>query len=723
MKQAVAQARPKQVFKIAAAGLSGVLAALTVLGVGHLVAAVIDPAASPFYAMGASVVDHTPHALKDAAIRHFGSNDKLALFASMAAVMVVFAAILGVLERRRPLGSALLVLLGGVVIGAALQRPTATPWFAIPTLVGVVAGVVVLRVLIGLIGAGDRALGGKSAARWESTAGGALASTGSARDGGPSSIGSAWRDERDEWRDPGADGVPGAGWSSSESSGDPDAQEGKGKRQPGGARPPSTSSGGPDRWRDQGEDSRESDTGRNSSAVGRGSAMWRRSDGSRWGARRHSCEPTAGPEIRIEPEVGGTPGPSSGRQAGRIGAERASDAHGDSSSAGDAGREGEAGLEDEAGSASGQRPGAGPAVARDSGGASASRRRFLAMAAGFGAAAVGAAVAGKWLGARLHDVVADRAGFLVPRVAVPAAGPGVRPSVPGLAEFVTPNDRFYRVDTALQLPALTSADWRLRIHGMVDRPRELDFDELRRRVPVARMITMTCVSNEVGGELAGTAVWTGYPLADLLAEVGVRPEADLLLSRSIDGFTAGTPVSAVTDGRDALLAIGMNGEPLPIAHGYPARLIVPGLYGYVSATKWVIDLELTRFDRAKAYWTERGWGAKAPVKTASRIDVPAAFATVPAGELTIAGVAWAQHRGIDAVEIQIDDQPWQPATLADEYSTDTWRQWTYRWPATPGPHTLRVRATDRTGTTQTDHRTPPFPDGSTGWHSRVITVR
>lgn len=339
--------------------------------------------------------------------------------------------------------------------------------------------------------------------------------------------------------------------------------------------------------------------------------------------------------------------------------------------------------------------------------------------------AVGAAVAGKWLGARLHDVVADRAGFMVPRVAVPApaAGSGVRPAVPGLTDFVTPNDRFYRVDTALQLPALTSADWRLRIHGMVDRPMELGFDELRRRVPVERMITMTCVSNEVGGELAGTAVWTGYPLADLLAEVGVRPDADMLLSRSIDGFTAGTPVSAVTDGRDALLAVGMNGEPLPIAHGYPARLIVPGLYGYVSATKWVVDLELTRFDRAKAYWTERGWGAQALIKTASRIDVPAAFATVPAGDVIIAGVAWAQHRGIDTVEIQVDNQPWQPATLADEYSTDTWRQWTYRWSAAPGPHTLRVRATDRTGATQTDQRTPPFPDGSTGWHSRVITVR
>ncbi|WP_433654103.1 molybdopterin-dependent oxidoreductase [Nocardia sp. CA-128927] len=589
MKQRVAQVRPKQGFNRAAAALTGVLAALTVLAVGHLVAALIDPAASPFYAMGASVVDHTPHALKDAAIRRFGSNDKLALFASMAAVMIVFAAILGILERRRPLGSALLVLLGGVVLGAALQRPTATPWFALPTLVGVVAGVVVMRLLISRVADGGLRLSAESAASVEPTSGG-----------------------------------------------DPElGQTLAGSRTVGTPSAPS-----------------ESEANRGSAAGG-----------------DVSQSPNRMAEL--------------GREAGE----------------------------------------SAPGSAASKGGAS--RRRFLTLAAGVGAVAVGAAVAGQWIGARLRDVVADRAGFVVPRPVGPAplAEPGVRPSVPGLTEFVTPNDRFYRVDTALQLPALTSSAWRLRIHGMVDRPMELDFDDLRRRVAVERLITMTCVSNEVGGDLAGTAVWTGYPLADLLAEAGVRPEADMLLSRSIDGFTAGTPVSAVTDGRDALLAVGMNGEPLPIAHGYPARLIVPGLYGYVSATKWVIDLELTRFDRVEAYWTQRGWAAKALIKTASRIDVPAAFATVPAGDLTVAGVAWAQHRGIDAVEVQVDNQPWQPATLADEYSTDTWRQWTWRWTATPGPHTLRVRATDRAGTPQTDNRTPPFPDGSTGWHSRVITVR
>ncbi|MEU7144296.1 molybdopterin-dependent oxidoreductase [Nocardia sp. NPDC046473] len=646
MKQRVAQARPKPARSISAAALAGVLAALTVLGVGHLVAALIDPAASPFYAMGSAVVDHTPHALKDAAIRRFGSNDKLALFASMAAVMLIFAAILGISERRRPVGSAGLILLGGVVLGAALQRPTATPWFALPTAIGVAAGVLALRVLIG------------RAVIPAQSAGAAVSS---------------------------------------------------------------------DKAGDEGSAVPEDATARAGQAVG-GTAA--RGNTAAWGdtAGQGDTAASAGPlsnsysAASVEPVSGGdpesTPPPPSGTAASVPPA--ASGRHGDR----DAGRDPKSGGKHQSDAGQGREPGvSSPGGPAPRGGAS--RRRFLTLAVGVGAVAVGAAVAGQWIGARLRDVVADRAGFVVPRPVVPAppAEPGVRPAVPGLTEFVTPNDRFYRVDTALQLPALTSGNWRLRIHGMVDRPMELDFDELRRRVAVERMITMTCVSNEVGGELAGTAVWTGYPLADLLAEVGVRPEADMLLSRSIDGFTAGTPVSAVTDGRDALLAVGMNGEPLPIAHGYPARLIVPGLYGYVSATKWVIDLELTRFDRAKAYWTERGWGAQALIKTASRIDVPAAFATVPAGNLTVAGVAWAQHRGIDTVEIQVDDQPWQPATLADEYSTDTWRQWTWSWTATPGPHTLRVRATDRSGTVQTDHRTPPFPDGSTGWHSRVITVR
>ncbi|GAB2680246.1 molybdopterin-dependent oxidoreductase [Nocardia goodfellowii] len=498
-----------------AAAVAGVLAAATVLGIGHLVSVLIAPASSPFFALGAAMVDHTPHEVKDAAIRRFGAHDKHALFVSMAAVMLLGAVASGLLERRRPLGSALFVVLGVVTAGAALQRPTATVWFVVPTVVGVLAGIVALRLLL-----------------------------------------------------------------------------------------------------------------------------------------------TGTPALRS--------------------------------------------------------PGTEP-----------SRRRFLVTAMSVGAVVVVSATAARALSARWYDVVADRARFRLPRTDSPMAAiaPEVTPQVEGLTSFVTANDRFYRVDTALRLPALPSAEWRLRIHGMVDRPLILDVDELARRPAVERLVTLTCVSNEVGGDLVGTARWLGYPLAELLGEAGIRPDADMLLSRSVDGFTAGTPLSAVTDGRDALLAVGMNGAALPIEHGYPARLIVPGLYGYVSATKWVVDLEVTRFDRATAYWTERGWADRAPIKTASRIDVPAAFATVAAGVVVVAGVAWAQRRGIAAVQVRVDDEPWQAADLAAEYSTDTWRQWTWRWRATPGTHTLRVRAVDRAGAAQTEQRAAPFPSGSTGWHNRVVTVR
>jgi DMSO/TMAO reductase YedYZ molybdopterin-dependent catalytic subunit len=239
---------------------------------------------------------------------------------------------------------------------------------------------------------------------------------------------------------------------------------------------------------------------------------------------------------------------------------------------------------------------------------------------------------------------------------------------------------------------------------------------------VERDITLTCVSNEVGGKLAGTARWTGTMLADLLREAGVKPGADQLLSTSIDGMTIGTPLAAVLDGRDALLAYGMNGEPLEVEHGFPVRMVVPGLYGYVSATKWVVDLEVTRFDAVDAYWVKRKWAADGPIKTMSRIDTPRPLANVPAGKVTIAGVAWAQHRGISRVEIRVDGGPWREAKLAEEAGIDLWRQWSYSLDAKPGTARLEVRATDRKGATQTEKRARPFPDGASGWHSIVVTV-
>jgi DMSO/TMAO reductase YedYZ molybdopterin-dependent catalytic subunit len=265
-------------------------------------------------------------------------------------------------------------------------------------------------------------------------------------------------------------------------------------------------------------------------------------------------------------------------------------------------------------------------------------------------------------------------------------------------------------------------DWRLRIHGMVDREIELDYPRLLGRPLIERDITLTCVSNPVGGRYAGNARWIGAPLAPLLEEAGVHPGADQIVSRSIDGFTVGTPSAVATDGRDAMLAVAMNGEPLPIEHGFPVRMIVPGLYGYVSATKWIVDIELTTFDAFDPYWVQRGWAERAPIKTMSRIDTPSPFLPLRPGEVPIAGVAWAQHVGIERVEVSVDGGPWQAAELAAEDTVDTWRQWIYRWSATSGEHRIAVRATDRGGVTQTADRREPFPDGATGHHTIVVRV-
>ena len=317
------------------------------------------------------------------------------------------------------------------------------------------------------------------------------------------------------------------------------------------------------------------------------------------------------------------------------------------------------------------------------------RREFLrhsgALLAGLAATAAVVGVAGRWLGSRFA-AAASRAGVTLPRPATPLAAvpPSTQVDVPGMTPFITPNDRFYRIDTALTAPQVPTDSYTLRIKGMVDNELELSFDDLLRREMIERDITLTCVSNEVGGKLAGTARWLGTRLDALLREAGVQPGADQVVGRSVDGFECGFPVEAARDGRDAMVAIGMNGEPLPIEHGFPARLIVPGLYGFVSATKWLTEIELTTFDEFDHYWLRRGWAQRAPIKLMSRIDTPRGLAKVPAGVVPIAGVAWEQTVGIAGVEVSVDDGPWQPADLADVTTNDTWRQWVYRWNATPG---------------------------------------
>ncbi|MHA4854917.1 molybdopterin-dependent oxidoreductase [Rhodococcus sp. MSC1_016] len=512
--------RPSRRRHLFSRALAGVIAAAVVLGVGELVAVLVGAASSPFFAVGATTVDRSPAWAREFAITTFGTNDKPALFIGMSVLIMLIAAVAGMVEQpRAPYGSAILVALGGLGIYAATHRPGATWIFAVPTVAGLIAGILVLRVL-----------------------------TTRAR-------------------------VP-----------------------------------------------------ENSAAAD-------------------------------------SPLP---------------------------------------------------------------RRSFLLWAAAAAAAAASAAAAGRYLGARIVGAAADRRNFTVPAVPAAQRAPripaGTDIGIRGATPFVTANQDFYRIDTALQVPQLTTEQWQLRIHGMVNREITLGWDDLIARQPVERVITLTCVSNEVGGNLAGNATWIGYPIAEILDEVGVAADADMLLSRSSDGYTAGTPLEVLRDGRDAILAVAMNGQPLPFEHGYPVRQVVPGLYGFVSATKWVVDWEITRFDRAQAYWTQRGWAVRAPIKTASRIEVPAAFAPTSPGPVLVAGTAWAQHRGIATVELRVDNGPWQSAALAPQYSLDTWRQWTWQWQATPGLHTLQVRATDLDGNTQTEQRTPPIPDGASGWHTRSITV-
>ncbi|HLU32062.1 MAG TPA: molybdopterin-dependent oxidoreductase, partial [Acidimicrobiia bacterium] len=305
---------------------------------------------------------------------------------------------------------------------------------------------------------------------------------------------------------------------------------------------------------------------------------------------------------------------------------------------------------------------------------------------------------------------------------VAAPPPGASFGVADLSPVVTPNAEFYRIDTALSVPSVDTDSWSLVIHGMVDQPFELTYEDLLGMDLVERFVTLSCVSNQVGGDLVGTAIWRGVPLRQLLDRAGVRPGATQIVGRAVDGFTVGFPTDAAFDGRTALVAVGMNGEPLPLDHGFPARLVVAGLYGYVSATKWLSDIELTTWEGFDAYWVPRGWSKEGPVKTQSRIDVPRAGGVVGLEEISIAGVAWAPNVGIERVEVQVDEGEWMEAQLAEALSDDTWRQWMVRWSPTEGDHAIRVRATDRSGYTQTEERVPPAPNGATGWHTIRVTA-
>ncbi|MGH3545870.1 MAG: molybdopterin-dependent oxidoreductase [Mycobacteriales bacterium] len=353
-----------------------------------------------------------------------------------------------------------------------------------------------------------------------------------------------------------------------------------------------------------------------------------------------------------------------------------------------------------------------------------SRRGLLILGSALGVTAVATATLGRWLQGVRYNAAASREAVKLPTpvdrmTPIPA---GAKLDVEGISSFVTPNADFYKVDTTLVVPQVRTQDWQLRIHGMVDRPITLTFDELLELPMIERMITMTCVSNQVGGQLLGNAIWLGVALGPLLKARGISPRADQLVCRSVDGMTIGAPLRQLLDGRDAMLAIGMNGEPLPFNNGFPARVVVPGLYGYCSACKWIVDAEVTTFDAFDTYWVKRDWAQIAPIKISARIDTPAPLSSPGAGRVNIAGIAWAQDRGISKVEISVDEGPWREAKLAEQVTIDVWRQWMFGWDATPGRHKLTVRATDGNGVTQVEQRVKPFPNGSSGWHNIVVTV-
>jgi DMSO/TMAO reductase YedYZ molybdopterin-dependent catalytic subunit len=351
------------------------------------------------------------------------------------------------------------------------------------------------------------------------------------------------------------------------------------------------------------------------------------------------------------------------------------------------------------------------------------RRRFLGTGVALAGAAVTSGVIGRVLLERRETAAAAVPDVPAAAATVPPLASGVELDVEGITPLVISNGNFYRIDTSLLTPRLDVASWSLTVNGMVERPFTINYAELLAMPLVDQYVTIACVSNEVGGDLVGNALWRGARLRDVLDRAGVQAGATQIVGRAFDGWTAGFPTSWLdAPDREALVAVAMNGEPLPPEHGYPARLIVPGLFGYVSATKWLTNIELTTLEAFDAYWVPLGWAKEAPILTQSRIDVPRSASSLTAGAIPVAGVAWAPDRGVSAVEVQVDDGPWQPAEVSMSISDATWVQWLFRWEPTAGSHTLRVRATDGDGEVQTDRLTRPPPDGARGHHTIQVSV-
>ena len=675
--------------------MCGLLAAAAAMGIGQLFAGFTVPAASPVVAVGGAAIDHTPLAVKDWATSTFGTADKTVLLGGVLVVVFLYSMAIGVLAMRRlTLGFAGLAIFAGIGLAAALTRHDATGSYAVPTVFGAIAGAVALS---WLVGAARRAAGAGQAAAAGQAAGADRA------------------DRRRAGRTPG-----GAGRFPSTASGPADLGAGGAVRADDRVRGPADATGSGAPGADETDDLHwADDSGWIDGSAGAAAGSARDGDSHDADAR----DDHAGHD---EAHEGGTD-ESDADESGSLGWVAADGGAPAGPAAGSVAAGSTAGGTRNSGSpARGTEPfRAGPPVARPGGaqGGPPARRHFLVAAGVTAAAAAIGEVGGRSLSTRKNVSLAQQS-LRFPKAVQPVAPlpPGVNLPVPGISPFITPNGQFYRVDTALLIPQVDPSNWKLRIHGMVAREITITFDELLHRPLIEDYLTLCCVSNPVGGPYVGNAKWLGASLAALIREARPRSGADQLLATSADGFTSGTPLSVVLDGRDALLAVAMNGAALPTAHGFPARLVVPGLFGYVSACKWVVDLEVTTFAAAQAYWVPRGWSQMGPVKTESRIDVPTDGASVKAGKVAVAGVAWAQHKGIEAVEARVDHGPWHEATLAAVPGIDTWQQWVWEWDATPGTHLVEARATDKTGYTQTSVVEDVAPNGASGYPATQVSV-
>jgi DMSO/TMAO reductase YedYZ molybdopterin-dependent catalytic subunit len=619
-RPAAAQGRGLGRAALASSGaVVGIITALVALGVAQLVAAVLSsPIGAPVAAVGELSINHAPPAVKNFAIREFGSNDKTVLVWGIRGVLIIFAVVIGILAVRKLWqGMVGLAVFGAIGVYAALSQPTAKGTDALPSLIGAAGAAFAMRYFAGL---GTRLAAARGPSARTDQPGPARE-----RPAQPRSV-------RPGWTPPSA--IP---------PGPPELES----AQPDSAQPDSAQPG-------------TSPPGPPQPDSARPGAAWAPAAQPAASQPRATWRP-------VEPAWSAT-----------------SDLVAD-------------------------------------------RRRFLVGSVTAAAVSLIAYAGGSWL-AETRDVTAIQHALKLPAPAKPAPPlpRGTNLNIPGLSSFITPNNSFYRVDTAIIVPEIAPANWQLRIHGMVAKEMVLSFEDLIKRPLIEDYVTLCCVSNPVGGPYVGNAKWLGASLRGLLQEAGIKAGASQLLATSSDGFTSGSPVQiAMESGRDSLLAVAMNDAALPVDHGFPVRQVIPGLYGYVSACKWIVDIEVTTYEAAQAYWVPRGWSSQAPIKTESRIDVPTGANPIKAGQrVSIAGVAWAQHKGIEAVEVRVGGGPWNEATLATVPGIDTWRQWVYEWDASvsPGNYLIEARATDKTGYTQTALQEPPEPNGASGYPTVQVSV-